>query len=50
MNNENTENKETTTEPSGEEVNVTDQEQTYLLAEPTDPVNSDIEESVEHQE
>lgn len=50
MNTENTENKETTTEPSGEEVTITEQEQASLLAEPTDPVNSDIEESVEHQE
>ena len=50
MNTENTENKETTTEPSGEEVAITEQEQASLLAEPTDPVNSDIEESVEHQE
>lgn len=50
MNTENTENKEATTEPSGEEVAITEQEQASLLAEPTDPVNSDIEESVEHQE
>ena len=50
MNTENTENKETKTEPSGEEVAITEQEQASLLAEPTDPVNSDIEESVEHQE